>query len=142
MALHTVCNIVKSGVRLCLECRQVIVFMAEDGRIHEKKRPERMLSPIPEILRFLPREDPCLANKMLGVVGMTGLEPATTGPPDQHSKPTELHPDLANAKVRHKSEMCKFARAFFQKNNNFGENHKKSCFSPLFFTTFVVKTES
>ena len=28
----------------------------------------------------------------LFIVGMTGLEPATTGPPDQHSKPTELHP--------------------------------------------------
>ena len=28
----------------------------------------------------------------LFAVGMTGLEPATTGPPDQHSKPTELHP--------------------------------------------------
>ena len=25
-------------------------------------------------------------------VGMTRLELATTGPPDQHSKPTELHP--------------------------------------------------
>ena len=34
-------------------------------------------------------------------VGMTGLEPATTGPPDRHSKPTELHPVfcLAGAKV-------------------------------------------
>ena len=30
----------------------------------------------------------------LFIVGMTGLEPATTGPPDQHSKPTELHPVL------------------------------------------------
>ena len=29
---------------------------------------------------------------MFVIVGMTGLEPATTGPPDQHSKPTELHP--------------------------------------------------
>lgn len=28
----------------------------------------------------------------LQIVGMTRLELATTGPPDQHSKPTELHP--------------------------------------------------
>ena len=35
------------------------------------------------------------------MVGLTGLEPATTGPPDRHSKPTELHPVfcLAGAKV-------------------------------------------
>ena len=31
-------------------------------------------------------------NWLWNFVGMTGLEPATTGPPDQHSKPTELHP--------------------------------------------------
>lgn len=30
-------------------------------------------------------------------VGMTRLELATTGPPDQHSKPTELHPALFKA---------------------------------------------
>ena len=30
-------------------------------------------------------------------VGMTRLELATTGPPDQHSKPTELHPVLFKA---------------------------------------------
>ena len=28
---------------------------------------------------------------------MTRLELATTGPPDQHSKPTELHPALFKA---------------------------------------------
>lgn len=33
-------------------------------------------------------------NQLLCIcsVGMTRLELATTGPPDQHSKPTELHP--------------------------------------------------
>lgn len=33
----------------------------------------------------------------LQIVGMTRLELATTGPPDQHSKPTELHPALFKA---------------------------------------------
>ena len=36
------------------------------------------------------------------MVGMTRLELATTGPPDQHSKPTELHPALySERKITH-----------------------------------------
>ena len=31
---------------------------------------------------------------MLGIVGMTGFEPATTRPPDAYSNRAELHPEV------------------------------------------------
>ena len=59
---------------------------------------------------FWNKQKSCLHRKQ-PFVGMTGLEPATFGPPDQHSNRTELHPALNSG--------CKYIAFFIKKQKKY-----------------------
>ena len=78
-----------------LQCRSADVTFKENYLYKTKGKITRNLDKITKKEKRPLKEKSAKTSKRtfaLFIVGMTGLEPATTGPPDQHSKPTELHP--------------------------------------------------